>query len=55
MTSSGLTISDEDRVVLESWLRSSTISAGLLERARVVLTVAGGAGAAADDFRRGPR
>ncbi|MDD7942823.1 IS630 family transposase [Actinomycetospora lutea] len=47
MTSTGLVISDEDRVVLESWLRSSTVSAGLVERARIVLAVAGGAGTTA--------
>jgi transposase/transposase-like protein len=46
MASSGLVISDEDRAALESWLRSSTVSAGLVERARIVLTVAGGAGTA---------
>jgi hypothetical protein len=46
MTSSGLVISDEDRAALESWLRSSTVGAGLVERARIVLTVAGGAGTA---------
>ena len=44
MPSSGLEISDEDRVMLESWTRSSTVAAGRAERARIVLAVAGGAG-----------
>jgi transposase len=44
MPSSALAISDQDRVTLESWTRSSTISAGQRERAEIVLTVAGGAG-----------
>jgi transposase len=44
MPSSGLEISDEDRVTLESWTRSSTVAAGRAERARIVLAVAGGAG-----------
>jgi hypothetical protein len=42
--SSALAISDRDRVTLESWTRSSTISAGQRERAGIVLAVAGGAG-----------
>jgi transposase len=37
-------ISDEDRATLESWTRSSTVSAGRVERARIVLAVAGGGG-----------
>src|ERR1700756_4781893 len=44
MPSSALLISPEDRVTLESWTRSSTVSAGHVERARIVLVVAGGAG-----------
>jgi hypothetical protein len=37
-------ISDEDRARLESWTRSSTVSAGQRERAEIVLAVAAGAG-----------
>src|ERR1700722_14959203 len=37
-------LSDVDRAVLESWTRSSTVSAGQRERAEIVLAVAGGAG-----------
>lgn len=44
MPSSLLTLTDEDRARLISWTRSSTTSAGRAERARIVLTVAGGAG-----------
>ena len=44
MPSSALVISDQDRVTLESWTRSSTISAGQRERAEIVLAVAGGTG-----------
>jgi hypothetical protein len=44
MPSSVLVISPEDRVTLESWTRSSTVSAGHVERARIVLAVADGAG-----------
>lgn len=44
MPSSVLAISDEDRATLESWTRSSTVSAGRVERARIVLAVADGAG-----------
>src|SRR5689334_6818298 len=47
MASSGLDISDADRVTLESWTRSSTVAAGRAERARIVLAVAGGAGTSA--------
>jgi len=39
-----LVVSDENRVTLESWTRSSTVSAGQRERAEIVLAVAGGAG-----------
>src|ERR1700722_9694340 len=42
MPSSALAISDQDRVTLESWTRSSTVSAGQRERAEIVLAVAGG-------------
>jgi transposase len=44
MPSSALAISDEDRVVLESWTRSRSVAAGHVERARIVLAVADGAG-----------
>ena len=44
MSSSALVISSRDRVTLESWARSSTVSAGQRERAEIVLAVAGGAG-----------
>ena len=44
MPSSALAISDQDRVTLESWTRSLTVSVGQRERAEIVLSVAGGAG-----------
>jgi transposase len=44
MPSSALVISPGDRAILESWTRSSTVSAGRVERARIVLAVADGAG-----------
>ena len=44
MPSSALVISPVDRVTLESWTRSSTMPAGHVERARIVLAVADGAG-----------
>ena len=44
MSSSVLEVSDEDRLTLESWTRSSTVSAGQVERAKVVLAVAEGVG-----------
>jgi len=44
MPSPALTISDEDRATLTTWARSSTVSAGLAERAAIVLACAGGAG-----------
>ena len=44
MPSSQLTLSDHDRATLESWTRSSTVSAGQRERARIVLAIADGAG-----------
>lgn len=46
MPSTKLDVSDSDRVTSESWTRSSTTSAGRVERARIVLSVAGGAGTA---------
>ena len=45
MPSAALTISDEDRSTLTTWVRSSTVSAGRAERAAFVLACAGGAGA----------
>jgi len=39
-----LAVTDEDRQVLESWTRSSTVSAGQRERAEIVLAIAGGDG-----------
>ena len=47
MPSSMLVISDQDRATLESWTRSSTVSAGQRERAEIVLAVAGGSGVSA--------
>jgi len=44
MLASVLVVHDDDRAKLESWARSSTVSAGHAERARIVLTVAAGAG-----------
>ncbi|MGB3287157.1 IS630 family transposase [Mycolicibacter algericus] len=44
MPSSALVISPEDRATLESWTRSSTVPAGHVERARIVLAVADGVG-----------
>jgi hypothetical protein len=44
MPPSALEISTADREMLESWTRSSTVSAGRVERARIVLAVADGAG-----------
>jgi transposase-like protein/transposase len=44
MSSAALVLSDQDRQTLESWTRSSTVSAGQRERAEIVLAVAGGAG-----------
>jgi transposase len=44
MQSSRLTISDEDRVTLTGWTRSSTASAGHAERAAIVLACAAGSG-----------
>jgi len=39
-----LAVTDEDRQVLESWTRSSTVSAGQRERAEIVLAIASGDG-----------
>ena len=44
MPTTAFAVSDRDRVTLESWTRSSTVSAGQRERAEVVLSVAAGAG-----------
>jgi len=44
MPSSTLTIGDEDRSTLTSWVRSSTVSAGHAERAAIVLACAEGSG-----------
>jgi transposase len=42
----GVEVSDRDREVLRSWTRSSSIQAGLAQRARVVLLAADGLGTA---------
>jgi transposase len=47
MTSSMLALNEPDRATLESWTRSSTVSAGQRERAEIVLAVAGGSGVTA--------
>jgi transposase len=47
MTPSMLALNEPDRATLESWTRSSTVSAGQRERAEIVLAVAGGSGVAA--------
>jgi transposase len=39
-----LAVTDEDRQVLQSWTRSSTVSAGQRERAEIVLAIASGDG-----------
>jgi transposase len=44
MPSHVLVVSDQDRAMLESWTRSSTVSAGQRERAEIVLAVADGSG-----------
>ena len=44
MQSSAFGISDEDRLTLTSWTRSSSVSAGHAERAAIVLACAEGAG-----------
>ena len=47
MPSSHLALSDEDRATLEYWTRCSTVPAGHVERARIVLAIADGAGTSA--------
>ena len=47
MPSPVLTITDEDRVTLTAWTRSSSVSAGRAERAAVVLACADGSGTSA--------
>jgi hypothetical protein len=47
MPSSPLVLSDEDRATLEYWTRCRTVSAGCVERARIVLAIADGAGTSA--------
>ena len=49
MAASGrdLALADDDRVTLESWARSTSLRAGLVERARIVLAVADGEGTSA--------
>jgi len=44
MPTTAFAVSDQDRLTLVSWTRSSTISAGQRERAEIVLSVAAGAG-----------
>ena len=44
MPSSVVELSDQDRLTLEAWTRSSTVAAGRAERARIVLAVAEGVG-----------
>ena len=53
MPSSGFKITDVDRLTLESWTRSATMPAGHVERARIVLAVADGAGTTAAARRLG--
>src|SRR4051794_24024215 len=53
MPSSTFKINDVDRLTLESWTRSATIPAGHVERARIVLAVADGAGTTAAARRLG--
>src|SRR3954471_12074662 len=47
MPSSQLALNDDDRATLEYWTRCSTVSSGHVERARVVLAIADGAGTSA--------
>jgi transposase-like protein len=44
MPSPARLVDNQDRATLESWTRSSTVSAGQRERAEIVLAVASGAG-----------
>ncbi len=48
-----LALSDEDRLTLESWARASSLRAGLVERARIVLAVSDGEGTTAVARRLG--
>src|SRR3954447_19450688 len=47
MPSSQVVLSDKDRATLEYWTRCSTVPAGHVERARIVLAIADGAGTSA--------
>src|SRR5215210_9444521 len=47
MPSSQLALNEQDRATLEAWTRSSTVSAGRSERARIVLAIADGSGTSA--------
>ena len=42
-----LALAEDDRLTLESWARSTSLRAGLVERARIVLAVADGGGTSA--------
>lgn len=53
MSSSVVELSDSDRALLTSWARSSTVSAGRMRRARIVLAIADGAGTSAVSARLG--
>lgn len=53
MSSSVVELADADRATLTSWTRSSTVSAGRVERARIVLAVADGAGTSEASRRLG--
>lgn len=53
MASSVVELSESDRALLVSWTRSSTVSAGRVERARIVLAVADGAGTSEASRRLG--
>lgn len=53
MASTLFTVSDEDRMTLAAWTRSSTASAGHAERAAIVLACADGAGTSAAARRLG--
>ena len=53
MSSSTVEVTDSDRLILESWTRSSTVSAGRVQRARIVLATAEGAGTTAVANRLG--
>jgi len=51
MPTYGVELSDRERATLLSWTRSSTVAAGRVERARIVLSVADGAGTSATATR----